>query len=298
MTGHALFPKQPPARYNTRTLDPGGEACKGPYAAVQGWTLRDRPASPGLEGSSVPHEVFGLRLAARRLLTPRVVEFQFERVDGRPFAYVPGQFVTLHFPGSEGELRRSYSIASMTEEVAARSIAIAVTEVPNGRACRILFGLAPGDVVQASGPFGRFILRDDPGMDYLLVATGTGVSPYRAMLPGLRQRLAEPGREIRLLLGVRGPEELLYGEEFLAFSRTVPAFGFIACLSRFLSDPPRDHERRGYVQEILKSLSLDPHRHIVYLCGNPEMIDASLAYLKALEFPLPAIRREKYLSSN
>jgi ferredoxin-NADP reductase len=247
----------------------------------------------------MPHEVFALRLAARRPLTPRVSEFRFERVDGQPFDYIPGQFVTLHFPGPEGELRRSYSIASSPEEtLETRSIAIAVTEVPNGRVCRILFGLSPGEVVQASGPFGRFILRDDPGMDYLLVATGTGVSPYRAMLPSLGQRLAGSGREIRLLLGVRGPEELLYGEDFLNLARAVPAFGFTACLSRTLSAPPREHERQGYVQEALKSLALDPRRQVVYLCGNPEMIDVSLAYLKSLDFPLPAIRREKYLSSN
>ena len=251
------------------------------------------------EGSFMPHELFGLRLVARRPLTPRVLELRFARVDGHPFDYIPGQFITLHLPGPEGELRRSYSIASSPEEATETgSIAIAVTEVPNGRACRILFGLSAGEVVQASGPFGRFILRDDPGMDYLLVATGTGVSPYRAMLPSLGQRLARSGREIRLLLGVRGPDEVLYVQDFLDLAQALPAFGFTACLSRFLSDPPRSHERKGYVQETLQSLPLDPRRQVVYLCGNPEMIDASLAYLKSLDFALPAIRREKYLSAN
>jgi ferredoxin-NADP reductase len=242
------------------------------------------------------HEHFELTLVNRRWVTPRVLELTFVRSDGQAFPYVPGQFVTLHLDTPDGEIRRSYSIASLTHDLG--RIAIAVTRVEGGRATEILNRLAPKDRVRASGPFGRFVLREDTGMDYILAATGTGVSPYRAMLGQLEKRLSDTACEIRLLLGVRSPEELLYGEDFLALARRAPRFRFEACLSRSLSDPPAAHERRGYVQEVLKALPLDPARHIVYLCGNPDMIDASLEHLKGLGFALPAIRREKYLSSN
>ncbi|EQD51774.1 phenol hydroxylase [mine drainage metagenome] len=242
------------------------------------------------------HEHIKLTLVERRWVTPRVLELTFVRTDGEIFAYIPGQFMTLHLDTSDGEIRRSYSIASLEGEP--DRIAIAVTQVEGGRATEILNRIEPRDRVRATGPFGRFVLREDSGMDYLLAATGTGVSPYRAMLRLLEKRLSTSGCEIRLLLGVRSPEELLYGEDFLALVRRQPRFHFEACLSRSLSDPPAAHERRGYVQEILKQLPLDPARHIVYLCGNPDMIDASLNHLKGLGFELPSIRREKYLSSN
>lgn len=242
------------------------------------------------------HEHFELSLVERRWVTPRVLELAFVRADGEVLSYIPGQFVTLHLDAPDGEIRRSYSIASRAEE--ADRIKIAVTQVEGGRATEILKRLVPSDRVRASGPFGRFILREDTGMDYVLMATGTGVSPYRAMLGLLEARLASSPAEIRLLLGVRSPEELLYGEDFLTLARHEPRFRFEACLSRRLSDPPAAYERQGYVQEILKTLPLDPARHIVYLCGNPDMIDASLNHLKGLGFALPAIRREKYLSSN
>ncbi len=242
------------------------------------------------------HDLIELILTNRRWVTPRVLELTFGRADGQVFSYIPGQFMTLHLDGPDGEIRRSYSIAS--RDGAPDRIAIALTQVTGGRATEILTRLEPSDRVRATGPFGRFILREDTGMDYLLAATGTGVSPYRAMLGLLERRLDTSTCEIRLLLGVRNPEELLYGEDFLALAQRSPRFRFEACLSRTLSDPPAPHERKGYVQEILKKLPLDPARHIVYLCGNPDMIDTSLNHLKGLGFPLPSIRREKYLSSN
>jgi NAD(P)H-flavin reductase len=40
-----------------------------------------------------------------------------------------------------------------------------------------------------------------------------------------------------------------------------------------------------------------PARDIAYLCGNPNMVDASFEALKGFGLPVPAIRREKYVSS-
>jgi ferredoxin-NADP reductase len=131
-----------------------------------------------------------------------------------------------------------------------------------------------------------------------LIATGTGVSPYRAMLPQLRTLLDGKDYQATLMLGVRGPDELLFGEDFLAMARENPAFQFIASYSRLLSDPPLGHERKGYVQNHLMELNPDPKRDIVYLCGNPNMIDNAVERLKAIGFDNHNLRREKYVSSN
>ena len=42
-------------------------------------------------------------------------------------------------------------------------------------------------------------------------------------------------------------------------------------------------------------LNLNPERDIVYLCGNPDMVDQAMAWLKELGFPVARVRREKYL---
>ncbi|MGH8283420.1 MAG: FAD-binding oxidoreductase [Gammaproteobacteria bacterium] len=242
------------------------------------------------------HDRFNFVLQSSRMVTPRVCQLNFAREDGAPFNYTPGQFITLHMPWQNMELRRSYSVATIPGS--ADEVQIAVTNVEDGRATRLLYGMAPGARVEATGPFGRFVLRDDPPGRYLLVATGTGVSPFRAMLPQLHERLDGKHHEVVLLLGVRGPDELLFGEDLLRFARDNPAFQFIASYSRRLSEPPSAHERKGYVQEHLMDLRPDPKRDIVYLCGNPDMIDAAVERLKAVGFDNHNLRREKYVSSN
>lgn len=240
------------------------------------------------------HQKFNLILKSREFITPRVMKFSLAREDGARFEYTPGQFVTLHLPWEDMILRRSYSIATPSAQSGSEpEIEIAVTAVEAGRATGVLFDRRPGDRIEATGPFGRFVLREDPPVRYLLVATGTGVSPYRAMLPELARRLEVPGYSARLLLGVRNRDELLFGADFEAFAEPRGNFAFEPAFSR---DP--GGERGGYVQQHLAGLALDPERDIVYLCGNPDMIDEAVAHLKASGFGNPRIRREKYVSSN
>lgn len=240
------------------------------------------------------HQKFNLILNSREFITPRVMKFSLVREGGAPFEYTPGQFITLHLPWEDRILRRSYSIATPAVQTgSADEIDIAVTTVEGGRATNVMSNLRPGTRMEATGPFGRFVLRDDPPVRYVLVATGTGVSPYRAMLPELARRLAEPGYSARLLLGVRNADELLFGADFERFSEEHADFDFAPSFSR---DPHA--ARYGYVQQHLARLPLDPGHDIVYLCGNPDMIDEAVAHLKATGFNNPHIRREKYVSSN
>jgi ferredoxin-NADP reductase len=239
---------------------------------------------------------FSLVLRSARMVTPRVRELSFARADGAPFDYTPGQFITLHLDYEGQVLRRSYSVATVAGS--GEDIKIAVTHVDGGRATGLLFAMEPGDEVKAIGPYGRFVLRDDPPCRYLLVATGTGVSPYRAMLPELERRVDLEDFQVELLLGVRNRNELLYGEDFAAFAERHPGVTFHACYSRELPGDARVHEHKGYVQDHLQELDLDPERDIVYLCGNPDMIDVAAARLKEAGFPIGNVRREKYVSSN
>ncbi|MDN5863637.1 MAG: FAD-binding oxidoreductase [Gammaproteobacteria bacterium] len=243
------------------------------------------------------HQKFTLILQSREYVTPRVMKFTFVRDDGLSFDYLAGQFLTLHIPWEDRVLRRSYSIATIPDGRGPREIEIAVTEVPNGRATGILLDLQPGERLHATGPFGRFVLRDDPPSRYVLLATGTGVSPYRAMLPALGDRIAQQGFQASLLLGVRGPDELLFAGDFELLARELENFRFEPSFSRHRPNG-NDIGRYGYVQQQLAEINLDPERDIVYLCGNPIMIDESVALLKERGFTNPRIRREKYVSSN
>lgn len=237
---------------------------------------------------------FPLRLVAARKATPSILHLEFKRADGEDFQFVPGQFINIHFEHDGHPAHRSYSIANSPET--ADTIQIAVSPVKDGAATRLLFALEPGGLVTASGPYGRFVLRDDPAARYVLVGTGTGVTPYRAMLPELERRLHK-GSRADLLLGVWNPDELLYGDDFLALAKRCDAFRFQACYSRAMPDAPRPFENRGYVQTRFDTLALDPGSDIIYLCGNPNMVDEAVEYLKGRGFAMKQLRREKYLSA-
>lgn len=246
-------------------------------------------------------QTFDLRLARARMLAPRVRELAFERVDGAPGAFLPGQFLQLHFAGADGAaLKRSYSIATVAGDPANPTglIEIAVSYVEGGAATRLLGALAPGELVQASGPYGRFVLgASDRNARYLLVATGTGVTPYRSMLPELARLNRERGIDVVLLQGARSGADLLYAHEFDAFAAAHPWFRYLPCLSREPRPVPGRDDCSGYVQHAFAGLAPDPARDIAYLCGNPDMVDAGFEALKACGLPVPVIRREKYLSA-
>jgi ferredoxin-NADP reductase len=245
---------------------------------------------------------FPLKLIHSRALAPSIHHFVFRRDDGEALGFIPGQFIQIHFSYPDGSpTKRSYSIATVREHAASVDdpIEVAVSYVPGGAASELFGQLQEGQRIDASGPFGRFCLMPtDANRRYLLIATGTGVTPYRAMLPLLRQAIAERGVEVVLLFGARTPNELLYGDEFGAFAKTNPGFRFLPCFSR--ESAPEGvfpEQRRGYVQDALASLVPDPEHDIAYLCGNPDMVDAAFELLKGFALPVPHIRREKYVSS-
>lgn len=243
---------------------------------------------------------FQLRLVDSRMLAPTVRHLVFERVDGQPLAFQPGQFVQVHFHYGDGTAtKRSYSVGTVGDGGSpVQRIEIAVSYVEGGAATKLLGELPVGGVVDASGPYGRFCLQEsDRHPRYLLLATGTGVTPYRAMLPQIGKLLAAGGRDVVLLYGARSEAELLYGEEFEAFAQAHPGFAFHACLSREARAVPRPGDRHGHVQNVLAELGPHADRDIAYLCGNPNMVDAAFNALKDFGLPVAQIRREKYISS-
>lgn len=243
---------------------------------------------------------FQLRLVDSFMLASAVRHLVLERVDGQPLAFNPGQFLQVHFHYDDGTAtKRSYSVATVGDGSSPVSrIEIAVSYVEGGAATRLLGDLAQGEVIDASGPYGRFCLQPaDAHPRYLLLATGTGVTPYRAMLPQLEKLLARGDREVVLLYGARNEAELLYGEEFEAFAQSHPGFMFHGCLSRQPRESPRPTDRSGHVQNVLAELGPGAERDIAYLCGNPNMVDAAFAALKEAGLPVSQIRREKYISS-
>lgn len=242
------------------------------------------------------NQTFEMVVIEAKKITPNVLHLGFRLKNNEPFSFIPGQFITIHFDYQEKSFKRSYSIATIPN--GNNVIEIAASYFPGGPGTEYLFHLKPGDTVEASGPFGKLTLRDEKIHRYILIATGTGVTPYRAMLPQLETRLlSQQINEVVLLLGVQTRNELLYGKDFLNLAEKNKHFQFRAHYSRQFPEQPEQYEYHGYVQTAFEKLNLDPQKDIIYLCGNPKMIDDAFSYLKDHGFESNQVRREKYVSS-
>jgi ferredoxin-NADP reductase len=242
---------------------------------------------------------FILILEQSEQIAPAVKHFTFRREDRQTFHFIPGQFITLHIPTPTKVLRRSYSIANSTHEPSDK-IEFAASYIPAGIASDLLFTMQEGGQVAATGPFGRLILRDEQPSRYILVATGTGITPYRTMLSELAQRFQHwPCFKVILLFGVRKPEDLLYRHEFSTFMEKNPWFEFRAYYSRVQPEMRLSYEYEGYVLKAFNDIQPNAKHDVAYLCGNPNMVDEVFSLLvNSYGFPSEIIRREKYISSN
>lgn len=238
---------------------------------------------------------FPIVLENTYMASPQVKHFVFKCSHSPAFNYLPGQFITILFEHEGKPLRRSYSIANAPKQD--NRIEFAAGYVAGGPGTDLLFNLNQGDTIQIMGPFGRLILKEEIPNRYILVSTSTGVTPYRAMLMELQKRLENhPELHIVVLQGVQKREDVLHKEDFLALAKQFPNVQFKAHLSRESAENLAAHEAIGYVQTAFPSLALDPKHDLVYLCGNPGMIDDAFNYLKEQGFAMQQIIREKYIS--
>jgi ferredoxin-NADP reductase len=213
----------------------------------------------------------------------RHFEFEVPAVDS--FVFTPGQFVSVHFDIGGETITRAYSIASAPN---ANRFALCLNLVDGGLVSPQLFALAGGDAIEVSEPLGYFVLRPQP-TDSLLIATGTGVAPMRAMLPGALEQ--NPGKHFTLLFGTRTPDSILYADEFTALEHEHPNFHFWPTLSR--ADASWTG-RRGHVQQHLDEALATRRDMDVYICGLRVMVDDVRARLKALGFDRKQIISERY----
>jgi NAD(P)H-flavin reductase len=134
--------------------------------------------------------------------------------EGRVPRFKAGQF--LHLTVDEYDPEGGFWPESRVFSIASRSGAELITIVYSvkGRYTKLMEErLAPGREVWIKLPFGDFTIesRVKEGSDVVLVAGGTGISPFVPYLEGLAEGDGA-GRRVRLYYGLRSPDQLIFGE--------------------------------------------------------------------------------------
>jgi ferredoxin--NADP+ reductase len=236
------------------------------------------------------------------------------------FHYVEGQSLSVIPPGVDPKngkphKPRLYSIASTRygDLLDGRTVSLCVRKAEwydpaTGRAdpskagicSKFLCGADPGTTVRVAGPVGKtMVLPEDPTKDIIMVATGTGIAPFRSFLHRLYTEHTIARQLFRgnawLILGVPTTGSLLYKPEFDAMqetetdrtqqnggSGTSSSLTIDYAISREMTN---DSGGKLYVQDVLKQnsellFSKLESGAIIYFCGLKGMMPGILEALE------------------
>ena len=213
-------------------------------------------------------------------------------LSGLDYHYLEGQSLGVLAPGVDqrghAHKLRLYSIAStrggddgrgMTASLCVKRVVYSdplTAEEHRGVASNYLCDLEPGEEVAITGPDGaHFLLPDDPATSLILLATGTGIAPFRAFLRRIYRERDDWTGAVYLFFGVRTEAECLYRDEFDSYLDR-PGYHRIYAFSR---EQKTTDGRRMYVQhrmaerigELRDLLWRD--QTILYICGLKGMED-------------------------
>jgi Na+-transporting NADH:ubiquinone oxidoreductase subunit F len=222
-------------------------------------------------------------------------------VDGRFANTWKVHGVNEQFAANTAPCRRNYSMASNPAIESVLRFNVRLATPPRGVDCNAgagsayIFGLKPGDIVNAIGPFGQFHIKNTD-RETVYLGGGAGMAPLRSHLSYLFETFATSAR-VSYWYGARSLQELFYTDYFEGLAREHSNFSFHVALSEPL---PRDEwqSHKGFIHEVLKREYLarhpDPTNVEYFLCGPPAMVQAATVMLKNLGVPPAQIAYDEF----
>ena len=201
------------------------------------------------------------------------------------FPVLEGQSLGVIPPGTDASGKphhiRLYSTASPRdgERAGFNNLALTVKRVSSDRdgapvrgvASNYLCDLKKGDQISVVGPYGAsFLMPNHPGSNLIMICTGTGSAPMRAMTERRRRRLGrKEGGELWLFFGARTPGELPYCGPLQKLPKEL--------INVNLAYSRQPDQPKQYVQDLLRARSLELARLLknensyIYICGLKAM---------------------------
>jgi CDP-4-dehydro-6-deoxyglucose reductase, E3 len=214
----------------------------------------------------MPGRVLSLQRAANDVMVMRV-----QLPANQNFQFHAGQYV--EFILRDGA-RRSYSMANAPHLLGTPpAIELHLRHMPGGKFTDTVFGtLKERDIVRMEGPFGSFFLREESAKPIVLLASGTGMAPIKALIERLQALGSE--RPVTLYWGCRRRADLYLHDWAKAMAASLPQLTYVPVLSE-PSAADGWTGRTGLVHQAVMSDLPDLSGHQVYACGAPLMVDSA-----------------------
>jgi CDP-4-dehydro-6-deoxyglucose reductase, E3 len=218
-------------------------------------------AVKGMQIKMMPARVMKMTLAA-----PDVMMLELKLPANDKFVFLAGQYVDLLLRDGT---RRSFSMANAPHD--AEFLTLNLRNY-GGPFSRHVFGtMKEKDIIRIEGPFGTFFLREDSAKPIVLLASGTGFAPIKAIVEHARH--AGIKRPMTLYWGCRVRADLYQHELAESWQRD----GLLRYIP-VLSDEPAGSGwtgRTGFVHRAVMEDFPDLSAHQVYACGAPIVVESA-----------------------
>ncbi|AOF85661.1 2Fe-2S iron-sulfur cluster binding domain protein [Hydrogenophaga sp. RAC07] len=223
------------------------------------------------EAGAFPIKKMPVRVSALERASHDVMVLRLQLPASDTFQYHAGQYV--EFLLRDGD-RRSYSMANAPHtQTAAPSLELHVRHMPGGKFTDHVFGpMKEKDILRIEGPYGSFFLREDSDKPMVLLASGTGFAPIKAVIEHMQFKGIT--REATLYWGGRRPADLYQSAWIEARLAEMPNLRYVPVVSNALPDDEWTG-RTGLVHEAVLQDLPDLSGHEVYACGAPIVIESA-----------------------
>ncbi|GAB4121203.1 MAG: CDP-6-deoxy-delta-3,4-glucoseen reductase [Rubrivivax sp.] len=214
----------------------------------------------------LPSRVLSLTRAA-----PDVMVMTLQLPANQNLQYHAGQYVEFIL---QGGVRRSYSMANAPHRLGnPPAIELHIRHMPGGRFTDHVFGaMKEREILRMEGPYGSFYLREDSERPIVLLASGTGFAPIKALIEHLQMKGST--RPAVLYWGGRRPQDLYMDAWCREQAAALPWLRYVPVVSDAL---PEDgwNGRTGFVHRAVMEDLPDLSGHQVYACGAPIVVQSA-----------------------
>ena len=187
------------------------------------------------------------------------------------FTYHAGQYV--EFILRDGA-RRSYSMAN-APHLLAEGLELHIRHMPGGKFTDHVFTvMKEKEILRIEGPYGSFYLREDSRKPLVLLASGTGFAPLKALIEHMQfKNITRPAT---LYWGGRRPSDLYMDDWVKTKLVEMPHLRYVPVVSNALADDAWTG-RTGFVHQAVLDDHPDLSGYQVYACGAPIVVESAKA---------------------
>jgi CDP-4-dehydro-6-deoxyglucose reductase len=207
------------------------------------------------------------RVTTLEKVAPDVIVITLQLPANEVLEYRAGQYI--EFLLRDGK-RRSYSMASAP---GAGPVTLHIRHMPGGLFTDQVFGtMKERDILRFEGPLGTFFVREDSDKPMVLLASGTGFAPIKAIVEQMKASGSQ--REMVLYWGGRRPRDLYMHALCEEWARELPNFRYVPVVSDALEEDGWTG-RTGYVHQAAVADLPDLSGWQVYACGAPIVVESA-----------------------